>query len=759
MSDVFISHVEEDASIALAIAQGLEAAGYTTWYYERDSVVGPLYLLQIGQAIEQSRAVVLIISPDSLASNQVTSEVVRAYESGKPFLPVLRDITHPEFQQRQPVWRQAVGASVAINLPPEGVTAILPRLIDGLMALGIRPKSKEAREAEAREQERAKKAAGLLTKADEAQSAESWDHAIALLKQTLELTPDDEMVQGRLREVQQQRRESQLEALRARARSLTKAEKWDEALTTWHEVLALEPEDRKAAQGEIQRVEKLQKMAQTYAEAKTAMATKEYERAADLLKGLIVQDPGYKDAARMLAKAVELARRGERFWQRKWLRRVVAGVAVVAVAFALTQLRHLWVPSELPVSSPVATIVTGTVSPSPSVVETAVLSLAEGATPIRPSELTPEVAIATPTHPPETTPTATTSTDRSTATSVSAIEPPTAAPVASPTVPGAPASRSILVPDEVVNQFFSPGPSPAALAVAGDYLWVVNDEPRMLHHLDRTGTPLASFPITPTGWISGLVWDGENLRLALRVGYPPVSEIVRLGPAGEVLESVPLPVSPVGLGWNPGDRTFWTVNGEFLLEFSADGRLLQTRHAPVSGGPGAFAWTPDGLWVVDANGTWYLFGFEGEQVSQTYLPEATWQSYDIELTWDEHDYLWLTVQSDRRIHQFALRQEEVQLKATPRKGGELALPRPTLKQASTADRAIAHVTNNLQGTVSLFFGDKSAILKPGETWSTELSEGVYMVFASASQPEPIAFSDKQLLIAGYDWTWVLDRPE
>ena len=161
---------------------------------------------------------------------------------------------------------------------------------------------------------------------------------------------------------------------------------------------------------------------------------------------------------------------------------------------------------------------------------------------------------------------------------------------------------------------------------------------------------------------------------------------------------------------------------------------------------------------MDAFGTWYLFGFEGEQVSQTHLPEATWASY-IELTWDEHDYLWLTVQSDRRIHQFALRQEEVQLKATPSKGGELALPRPKLKQASTADRAIAHVTNKLQGTVSLSLGDESAILKPGETWSTELSEGVYTVFASASQPEPIAFSDKQLLIAGYDWTWVLDRPE
>ena len=31
MSDVFISHVEEDKAVVEEIARGLEAAGYTTW--------------------------------------------------------------------------------------------------------------------------------------------------------------------------------------------------------------------------------------------------------------------------------------------------------------------------------------------------------------------------------------------------------------------------------------------------------------------------------------------------------------------------------------------------------------------------------------------------------------------------------------------------------------------------------------------------------------------------------------------------------
>jgi len=152
MSDVFISHVEEDADIALEIALALEEAGYTTWCYEVDNIPGPSYLIQTGQAIEQSKAVILVISPHSLGSRQVTREVVRAGESNKEFIPVRRDITHVEFQNRQPEWREAVGAATSIGIPLQGVTGILPRIVDGLKALGIQPrvKAKPARIAQIR---------------------------------------------------------------------------------------------------------------------------------------------------------------------------------------------------------------------------------------------------------------------------------------------------------------------------------------------------------------------------------------------------------------------------------------------------------------------------------------------------------------------------------------------------------------------------------------------------------------------------------
>lgn len=142
MSDIFISHVEEDADIALEIALALEEVGYTTWTYEVDSIPGLSYLVQTGEAVEVSKVMLLVISPHSLGSRQVTSEVVRAHETNKIFIPLLRGITHAEFQNRQPEWREAVGATTSIRIPQDGSATIIPRIINGLKTQGVLPSKK-----------------------------------------------------------------------------------------------------------------------------------------------------------------------------------------------------------------------------------------------------------------------------------------------------------------------------------------------------------------------------------------------------------------------------------------------------------------------------------------------------------------------------------------------------------------------------------------------------------------------------------------
>ncbi len=139
MRDIFISYVEEESAIAMEIAAGLETAGYSSWYYERDGMPGASYLLQTNQAIKECQVVVLIISHNSVESHQVTKEVVRAHESNKPFIPIRLNISDFEFKQRQPEWEEALGASTSISIPPEGVSVILPKVIGGLKKMGIEP--------------------------------------------------------------------------------------------------------------------------------------------------------------------------------------------------------------------------------------------------------------------------------------------------------------------------------------------------------------------------------------------------------------------------------------------------------------------------------------------------------------------------------------------------------------------------------------------------------------------------------------------
>lgn len=139
MKDIFIIHAATDWAAALDLARELEAAGYTTWYSERDSLPGGSYSAQGSEGIKHARAVVLLISRRSIDSNEVGAEVFDAYEQEKPFLPILVDLAQGEFQELDPNWRTCLQATATIELPPAGASAIIDRVISGLNALGITP--------------------------------------------------------------------------------------------------------------------------------------------------------------------------------------------------------------------------------------------------------------------------------------------------------------------------------------------------------------------------------------------------------------------------------------------------------------------------------------------------------------------------------------------------------------------------------------------------------------------------------------------
>lgn len=155
MGHVFLSHIEKDLPIMQEISEGLEAAGYRTWYFERDVVAGTSYLIQITQALENCAAIVLIASPNACGSDQVTKEVVGAFERRKLFFPVLINMKPPELKECQPEWRHALGGTAMIVVGPEGLASAISRIIEGLKAKGIEPESsaltKSKRSAEIKE--------------------------------------------------------------------------------------------------------------------------------------------------------------------------------------------------------------------------------------------------------------------------------------------------------------------------------------------------------------------------------------------------------------------------------------------------------------------------------------------------------------------------------------------------------------------------------------------------------------------------------
>ena len=125
------------------------------------------------------------------------------------------------------------------------------------------------------------------------------------------------------------------------------------------------------------------------------------------------------------------------------------------------------------------------------------------------------------------------------------------------TEPGARRGRALqprkttTVLDVEVSKSFAPGPDSAAIAVAGDDIWVADGKQRRIHQLDRNGAPLGSFPVKAEGEFRGLTWDAEALRLLVQ-DYRLGSQVIRLDTQGNELSRFTVPAD---LSGRPGIRS------------------------------------------------------------------------------------------------------------------------------------------------------------------------------------------------------------
>jgi formylglycine-generating enzyme required for sulfatase activity len=93
--DLFISHSSEDAETAAALVTDFENRQITCWIAPRDVPMGSSYQEEIVQAIENSRAILLLFSSNANKSAHVLREVELAEQGRKPILPLRIDVSDP----------------------------------------------------------------------------------------------------------------------------------------------------------------------------------------------------------------------------------------------------------------------------------------------------------------------------------------------------------------------------------------------------------------------------------------------------------------------------------------------------------------------------------------------------------------------------------------------------------------------------------------------------------------------------------------
>lgn len=79
---IFISYVDSDEEFAEDLASRLSDAGHEVWYSGNRILPGDNWGLKLGEALDESDAMIVLLSPAALNSNQVRGEI--SFAMGSP---------------------------------------------------------------------------------------------------------------------------------------------------------------------------------------------------------------------------------------------------------------------------------------------------------------------------------------------------------------------------------------------------------------------------------------------------------------------------------------------------------------------------------------------------------------------------------------------------------------------------------------------------------------------------------------------------
>ncbi len=90
---VFISHAKQDNQWCRLFASTLQSAGFTVWFDEGGPALGASWVAAQEQAVSQCDIVILILTPDALASPWVQHEHAIASSAHRSIGPVIIEAT------------------------------------------------------------------------------------------------------------------------------------------------------------------------------------------------------------------------------------------------------------------------------------------------------------------------------------------------------------------------------------------------------------------------------------------------------------------------------------------------------------------------------------------------------------------------------------------------------------------------------------------------------------------------------------------
>ena len=250
----FFSYARKDTAFVLRLAKELREVGINLWLDQLDILGGQRWDRAVEDALQSCQGMIVVLSPDALASNNVMDEVSYALEERKIVIPILlhsciipfrlRRVQYIDFTADYQMGFAQLLRALRIDqpLPPRAPAVPEETVVQDVTA----PSQKTPREVPTRE--------------PLPRRAEPPEPASADPEETLMATAQRELARGR----DEEQRRLRIAALYREAQTALAGEDWTVAIEQLQAVLTLEPTHAEA-QARLAEVRQQQELATWYA--------------------------------------------------------------------------------------------------------------------------------------------------------------------------------------------------------------------------------------------------------------------------------------------------------------------------------------------------------------------------------------------------------------------------------------------------------------------------------------------------------------